>query len=463
MANPSITTNFVPVEESNITTDFKPVEKPQGKEPGFVESVKALPRTALELGKGAVSFPFMAAPWAVGMQEKYSGKPYEGLLTKKIPGIDISASELSQYAGEAIQSIGGGPKTEAEKRQFKFVNLPFEAISKVGEFAGETVKQLGGSPSAATLAEASINLAPLFFGRGAGKELLKKAPGAVSKVGDIATERMYKSAVKPGVKYTLEEQKAMTKVGLETGVTVGKETGWTSLETLDKKINEITNRISEVVDTAQGKGINVKTKQIISEIDKAAELYPPWEKASELDKMKEYLSTREEIPIKEARDLKGKIQRSQRSNYDKLSGLANEGEKAAGHAILDQMIKAYPELENLGLQDKALINLREAIQHRTKVWSHRDLISIRMLMEVGSGAFFGTHYGGTLGGAIVGLGLTAMEHPTVKSALAIALDRANKIGKRTGEKMVEKAIPIPPRIAGKAISTPITQQTAIEE
>ena len=371
------------------------------KEPGFFESMKALPTTAANVVTNIASFPFMAPQWAVGMQEKYSGKPYRGWLTKDIGGKTVA--QHAQSIGEAIQGIAPEATTGAEKRQEKFVNLPFEALGKAGEFAGGLTKDITGSPGVGTLAEASVNLAPLFFGSKGGKGLLKTWLGKTSEAVESMAERGYKSALKPGAKYTLEEQKAMTQAGLKEGITIGRETGWSSLDTLSKKIESTTNKISEIVDQAQKQGTTVKTKPIIDQVDKAKTLYPPWEKSTDLENMKEYLNQRDEIPIEEARTLKQQIQRSQRDNYDKLSGLANEGEKAAGHAILDQMIQAHPKLENLGLQDKAMINLQQAIGRRIKTWSHRDLISVRMLVEYGTGLFAGSVYGHPWLGPIIGL------------------------------------------------------------
>ena len=73
-------------------------------------------------------------------------------------------------------------------------------------------------------------------------------------------ERGYKSALKPGAKYTLEEQKAMTQAGLKEGITIGRETGWSSLDTLSKKIESTTNKISEIVDQAPETRYNCKDK-----------------------------------------------------------------------------------------------------------------------------------------------------------------------------------------------------------
>ena len=106
-------------------------------------------------------------------------------------------------------------------------------------------------------------------------------------------------------------------------------------------------------------------------------------------------------------------------------------EKAAGHAILDQMIQAHPKFGNLGLQDKAMINLQQAIGRRIKTWSHRDLISVRMLVEYGTGLFAGSVYGHPWLGPIIGLGAAVIEHPVVKSALSIALGLGLiRLGKR---------------------------------
>jgi hypothetical protein len=439
-----------------VVNDFKTKYEGQGppsKEPGLTESIKALPRTALNVASGIASFPFMAPQWAVGMQEKYSGKPYEGLLTKKIG--DKTIAEHAQNIGETIQGAGGlaEPQTEAERRQINLVNLPFRGLAKAGEMAGELIHTVTGSPSAGTLAESSVNLAPLFFGRGTGKELLKKIPEKIAGVGESVAERMYTSAIKPEIKQKLsmEKRSAAMEKGVEKGI-LPTEGG---LEKLGGIIDASEAKVDSIIKGSKGR---IKTIDVADSLDSLIDSYdksgmPPEQYQGIVDVKNKVLSQGNYISIEDAQMFKKNTYKFIRKHYGELSTAVIEAQKAVAHDVMDRIAKQHPEVDLLNKQEGPMVELEHQIQRATKRIGNRDIIGIgvpikamaaRAIGGAAGGAGAGYAAGSPITGAIAGLAIGIMDTPTVKAALAIALDRASKISGKAGRKVSEQAIPIPP-------------------
>lgn len=412
------------VIEKSIRQKFAPIPPPQS--PGLAESIKALPRTALNVATGIASFPFMAPQWAVGMQEKYSGQPYEGLLTTPIG--DKTFAQLAEGLGTAIQSIGQ-PQTEAERRQVNLINLPFEGLAKGGELLGNVENQLSGNPSSATLTEALINLAPMFFGRGQGREI-------IPNVTEGLTDRMYRSALKPEKKFSLVDQLSMIKQGKETWTLVKEGIG--GLDKIRDKIEQSTATIDKTIDKASKTGEGISKEPLLKELYDIREKWPTWAADETFQKMIADIEGRPDtIPMAEAQKLKRQLNHA----YDRQStALLNEGERALRRSILDGEIKLHPELRQIGQNEKSMINLQNAIESRIKTFSRRELLGIGALIKGGLGIEAFSKFGHGPEIAMATLASLVMDHPTVKSAIAIALNEVGKIG----PKMI---LPIPPRVS----------------
>lgn len=484
--------------DANIQTvvnDFKSkyeTKVPPKKSPGFVESVKALPRTALNVGTNIAAFPFLTPQWAVEMQEKYEGKPYEGLLTKKLPSGKTVAG-LSETVGEAIRKIGE-PKTEAEKRQVELINLPFKGLAKVGEVAGGATKAITGSPSAGTLVEASINLAPLFFGRGAGKELVEKAitrkpttiPSAIeigmekgvrpSVVGKKTAPQMkkYFSKAESAVKSIIENKENLEFIDKEGELVKGKLP--TNLKTFSSAVDQTKKSIFEQYDRlrveAGEKGAEVKLKSITKELDAVAQntvlndLNPASAKYAEELSMR--LLGSEKYTVAEAQQAIALLN-------DRLEGFyKNPTYETASKAYVDSLVanSLRKSLDSViegttGEKYQVLKNRYGALKEIEKDVQHRSLIdarkNIKGLIDF-SDVFSGYH---------VIRGILSMNPATVGAGLASKTIAAiyrkwndpnrivrnmfsgvEKLGQGRSltpirSTIAEKALPIPPRLTGK--------------
>ena len=107
------------------------------------------------------------------------------------------------------------------------------------------------------------------------------------------------------------------------------------------------------------------------------------------------------------------------TNFDAAS-------KSLARGAKDELIKLYPELEPLGLQDKELLDLQDSIRQFIGRERNRSSFGLRNVM-LGAGALGAVasgHYEAGAGAGVLGLALNALDDPEVKSKLAIALYKA---------------------------------------
>jgi hypothetical protein len=129
-------------------------------------------------------------------------------------------------------------------------------------------------------------------------------------------------------------------------------------------------------------------------------------------------------------------------------------EKALARGGMERLIDIYPELRDLGLRDKSLIDLEDSLKAQIMREGNRNAIGLRATMA-GGGALIGSLIGGPhmgAGAATLGLALSALDSPEVRSKLAIALYKASQkwYGKAAMQATPERAIPLAVRM-GRAI------------
>jgi hypothetical protein len=378
--------------------------------------------------------------WAVEMQERREGKPYKGLLTTPLPWINQSIRDLSRKGAAAISK----PQvSDRERKIAETVETPLRVLNEVGKAAGDIAQTVTGSPNAGTLVETGVNLAPTFLGRKGGKEIAEKAVDLASDVSKKVPERMYRSAVKPEKKLSVAENKALVDKGLDSRTLVSD--GFQGVRKLERIIDNTTDEIDDIIDRASKRGDSVSTQPLLKRLEKVRDSYPSWRGDEAFNKMVEDIEKQgKQMPISEAQKLKRQLNHA----YDKeSSALLNEGEKALRHGILDEEIKLHPELKKLGQNEKTMIDLQKAINDRVKAQGKKDLIGLGNLLKIGMGigGYVSGGHPGTM--AVATFASMMVEHPTIKSALAIALNEARKVGTK-GAKVAVGAIPPIPVIPG---------------
>ena len=236
--------------------------------------------------------------------------------------------------------------------------------------------------------------------------------------------KMYQSAVKmpqklKGKKLTPIDRERIAQTGLDNGI-VPNANGYVKL--LDK-IDDANKKIANSIKGAKGK--YVETDKITSTLDDLKDFYKntidPKPFLDEIDNIVTGMKDTwgERIPIEQAQKIKQNTYVMLRKHYGELKGLSIEAQKALARGIKDQIVANHPEIKSLNKADSALLELEDVIEKAASRISNRDLIGIGVPMKATATAT-GDFAGGALPGLIAGI----IDAPTIKSRIAIAINKA---------------------------------------
>ena len=138
------------------------------------------------------------------------------------------------------------------------------------------------------------------------------------------------------------------------------------------------------------------------------------------------------IPVDAAQKMKIETYRSLKSAYGEMKSGEVEARKAVARGLKEQIVAAVPEIAELNAKDSALINLEKSLGQATKRIANRDVSGIGGPLKMASGGvvdLMGGHGLGITAGAL----LWALDNPTVKANLAIALFKARRMAGKTAD------------------------------
>lgn len=260
-------------------------------------------------------------------------------------------------------------------------------------------------------------------GVGAGKVLSKAAEKGVGY-----SSKLYESALKPSttLKRDVVERRISTALRNEIPVS---EKGLEKSNAIAKNINsQITEKINSVtgIDLTRMVDRDAALRNVanLSEKIYAGDITP----RSEMVKIANYVSdiqaTRPELlTMPEAQRFKQTINKQLNDYYSAV----NKGKAVPGSVVMktkaamadglrEQMTIVFPELRSLNASEASLIELNKSLGQAVNRIHNREIIPLL------SGIALGTS---TSNGVAKALLLKAVEHPSVKSKLAIALFKAN--------------------------------------
>lgn len=158
------------------------------------------------------------------------------------------------------------------------------------------------------------------------------------------------------------------------------------------------------------------------------------EKSAALDEMKARVARlaeqypNGEVPLDKAWQFKSTLQDMVGKKYDEVAGYSREAAKTAAHGLLDDMLTKVPELRDIGLRQRDLIEAQDMIARRVAAREGSKIVNVRNLKVAGAAAT-GAVVGGIPGGVVGGALDAAIESPYVQHKTAVALDRLRNIGK----------------------------------
>jgi hypothetical protein len=300
-----------------------------------------------------------------------------------------------------VQKIIPGGKTGAEE-----YNTPFGVIKDVyTQPKSESVMQ------AIDIASAGLPV-----------EKLLKTP--LTKV----AEKLYQTAMKPGaVKVAgkvVVEAKDIVKIGLDEGVWLTKG----GVERVATKIDDFEDMLGKVIDEAKQKGVTISTKGLKSYLAEAKKFFSNQfnvedakKSVAEIDAIgnKFIKEFGDNIPIEKAQEIKVATGQALRKYYDKMSSAGIEGTKQGVRYLKDKIVEAAPQAGNINQRLSNLYKFDQALQKASGRIGNLNLLGLPS--KIG-GAVAGAH------GAVVGKLMELLDAPSIKSGLAIGLDRLAKGG-----------------------------------
>jgi hypothetical protein len=154
-----------------------------------------------------------------------------------------------------------------------------------------------------------------------------------------------------------------------------------------------------------------------------------------IDKIRDgMLSKGASLPIAEAQKTKQAIYTILKNSYGELSTATKEANKGIARGIKEEIVEIFPEIKSLNAQESLMLRLEPIIEKAAGRLNKRDLMGI------------GTPIAGAAASAVAGpsigkvawLTKAVLDHPSVKTYIAIALNKGAKGG--VGQGFVEKRL-----------------------
>lgn len=330
--------------------------------------------------------------------------------------------------------------------------------SMVAGGAGAALKA-GGFGKAASVANAVSQAADPLVGlpRAAAKlvpaELKARAAAGMSE----KASKMYQSSLKPPPgSYKASEVEAMVNSGLDNRIPVSRK----GLGIARDKIDAMNKTVADKIATGAAEGKTVDPDRVAKYTDRSMEAFKTVDPADQspiagvrdrfiaehsdtvpytkIAPATEGVSdttgyvpvgmgeTRipKPIPIDEAQKLKSNTYRDIRDSYGEQASAVRETKKDLARGLKDGILDHFPELRELGQNEKVMIDLENTLERFANRQGNRDMVGLGGPAKILTGA--------TMGGAgeVAGMLAAVMEKPEVKSRIAIALRSASrKIGK----------------------------------
>lgn len=322
-------------------------------------------------------------------------------------------------------------------------------VSMVAGGAGAALKGAGFAKAAQKANAVSQATNPLVSLPRAASRI----PGVRTGI-DQAAKRMYQGGLKPPPgTFSSEEVGAMVDKGLNDGIPVSGS----GLEKTRGKIDTINKTVAKTIGEGAEQGKAVDPVRVASKTERSMEAFRTVDPADQApitgvrDRFVDKNSTKapytkvapgvdepgyveigkgetsvpKQIPVDEAQRLKQNTYRDIRESYGEQASGVREAKKDLARGLKEQIYEHFPELQQLGQEEKVLIDLENALERYSNRHGNRDMVSLGGPAKIGTLAAVGGGVGATAG-AIGAL----LEIPAVKSRLAIAIRAAQRNQRR---------------------------------
>lgn len=338
-------------------------------------------------------------------------------------------------------------------------------IDKLNQFRGmladryggyENIKRTIATDPVGSLADASTLLT-------GGGWMVSKLPGMVGKAGEIASAvgravepvnlakqtivrgaqavipkgmpmRLYESALKPGAPtkaFTREQQLEALQAGLDRGIT-GTKRGHAKVE---ETISALQDDIAGMIATGDAQGRRVDKGIVKSALNRSKEYFKDIPGAEGYLKDIEAIEKSFDgqhgnyIAIEKAQEVKQKIGTMVRKSYGQLSTATTEALKDIAFGLKEEIADIFPEITNKNHLESMMIRLEPIVEKAAARISKRDVMGIGTPI---AGGAVGAATGSWKVAAAATLTKAILDNPSVKTHIAILLNKAKKGGMGPG-------------------------------
>lgn len=317
-------------------------------------------------------------------------------------------------------------------------------VATAGGLVGGTLGGMAGGAAARKMGlnENQTEILSDVGGMAGGVAGSMAAPGAARLLGRVALlgktpEGAYESALKPSTTMTQDERQAAVKTGLENEIPVSKggvEKINSLIESLNQKIADTLaadpnrpidpNAVATRADAARTKFANqVNAQGDLNAIEASRQQFLK-EQGAPTNMQGEITGLAPNMGSAQAQAMKQGTYRVLAGKYGEQGSAAVEAQKALARGLKEEIATQFPEISTLNASESKLLDLQPILERAVNRISNHQLIGIGT--PVAGAATEAVTGSSPLGGAAMVL-KAVLDNPTVKSRLAIAVSKAQKV------------------------------------
>lgn len=415
---------------------YASIAKPVGGADPYASIAKPIPAPAPEK-KGFFQSAYEASPLPIAVA--VATHPIES--AKNVAGAFGIGTE-NQDNNPILQTIGhevDRVKTAAKLAWNTPNNQPMKAIDRTlyalpgvgGILQTADEQHAAGNDRGAAGTVAGLLLSAEAI-RG-GTQLLKKIPGAVGKAALLGKtpEAAYESALKPSTVLSSAERASAIDTGLKNEIPVSKA----GVEKIGSLIDDLNEKIKSTIDADPNRPIDpnaVATRADVAKAKFAKQVNAGGDLQAIEDSKQQFLreqggATGTPAPPLGAADAQAMKQGTYRvlsGKFGEQGSASVEAQKALARGLKEEIATQFPEIDKMNAAESRLLDLQPILERAVNRISNHQAIGI------------GTPAAGMAAEAVtgsMGVGRVAMvmkavlDNPSVKSRLAIAVSKAQKI------------------------------------
>lgn len=427
-----------PADEFRAGVERIKAEKPDVDTLEWKEVLKSavgnVPGSALEYGKGMIEpikHPIKTA--------KAIGTLAAGGAQKLIPGQQSEEIAQQEQAFDAVVEHFKGRYGSVEGFKKTVSKDPVGVLADVATLlipGGQAVKGVGVATKAGKIVKAGEYISktgaavepgriisPVLRGTG------KLGTKALSNLPGYSPSEIYESAAKFSTKLSRNERAALAQSALDRKIPASVK----GLQEAEVQIRKYRDKVDELIEAAADRGGTIDTEKLLKhfpELEKEASLRALSGDAKRgIDKVRRQIvnnfRNKKTLTIKDAQAFKQNTYKDIESYYSatKHSPMTVKAQKATARAAREELEVLIPEIKSANKNWGELVKLQEAMTKVANRVTNRDLMGIGMPIKAIAG---GT--AGGVPGLMGGIALGIIDAPTVKSRIAILLNKLEKQG-----------------------------------